>query len=209
MDAPEDRSESDRVFLIRHIRVPVRIVYPDGYGGEFACRVDLNAIYRLESEVYLVGYCPDLNGVRTFRLCRVRSITDLVTGHVYDRPVRFVQGLDVFDGSPEMDQLRSMIHVLVYLARCDGHYAGQEKDVLEGLVRGWCSEVGGNPELLVRYASRIKVDEEGFCQELGTMATLPRSVRQLLLRTARTLAEASGGVKPEEVAVLEQLAAAG
>ena len=82
-----------RVYLVRHVRHPVRLAYPGPHGGQFVCHLVINAVYCLGGETYVLGYSDTLHGVRTFRLRRIQSITDLANGRFYRHPERFIRDL--------------------------------------------------------------------------------------------------------------------
>lgn len=205
----------------------VDLAYRDYMGNETRRIVEVRSVWEKNGFVYFRGWCRLRAGWRTFRADRVVGASIDGMSHPLDargfaehlchrspsfvrRPANVSAGakstIEVSVGSvdveaTDLDQLTAMVFVLVYVARADGRFVAKEKAAVLPLLSAWSAGLGGVPSALVDL-SRVHVSLADFGNALDTLSHATEEVRLATTTGAVTIAQASAGVKEDELVVL-------
>ena len=187
------------------------IAYSDAVGNASERIVTCQRLDEHAGQSYLWAYCHSRSRVRQFRIDRVVSVCDTLTGEQYASPSAFFGsfatdrhhvskvgwGLSV----QRKADLIAFMNALVFIARCDRAFHPLEREALEAAVCGYWmrQEHSGDPDCasIMAYVDRLAPDAETFWLALQRCAASPQTIN-FLRRAAHNVIAADDDVTPEE-----------
>ncbi|PCI51940.1 MAG: hypothetical protein COB49_00620 [Alphaproteobacteria bacterium] len=199
----------------------VGIKYQDEYGDRSSRRITCKNIQKVGSDVYMfTAYCHEAEGPRNFRSDRMQEVVDLRTGEVFGTGLEFIRTL-VADGMlpEEIHSVKPVgkhqryitthcgkaICVLVYMARCDGHFHEKELLVIGEFIKDICPQDEYDYDLLaiLNHAAITYSDHSYFVESLEYLYKanyfLNKIIQPKLLKYLSDLIYADGILAQEEV----------
>jgi len=129
-----------------------------------------------------------------------------VTGETYESPAALIDALDRDETDAAVKQCRHGLTVLSYLARCDGRYCVQERDVVLSYVRQITDNVAIEEDRLNWLLDRICPDVDIAVHSAKMLAQGKGETNmRTLLGFAGRLIDADGIRAPEELSFAQRL----
>ena len=121
--------------------------YVDASGEESERRFTCVCIEGFGEATRVKGYCHERKAYRTFRVDRIAELVCAETGELFEAVphfelLRMTGALLVTD-----PVLTHVARMLVFLARCDGHYHPLERNALEQHVASYCVRFNGTDRM--------------------------------------------------------------
>ena len=184
---PEDRS----IYLVEEDQEPegtgeavadsistaLFISYKNSKGEVSERRISVKTLDRSESGHLLIrAYCYERKALRTFRADRIIQAIDIETGEVLDTQEKILESFGLVEKELASDpktatrkalrKCRHALNVLVYLARCDGRFHYDEKDVVIHYLVDECFDCDFDDEYLLARLGRLYPDTDAFFDSL-------------------------------------------
>lgn len=176
--------------------------YRDQYGEVTMRHVTIRRLRVMDKEenCYIVAFCHLRKAPRTFRIANILYLVCPETGEIEESPYLFLrnyglQQLSFGKGSPvEENELLSVImnelHLLAYLAACDGHFHELEQEIMLEYVMARLPYNSFDIEEMTRLIKRIQPDIAAFNTAIRQLRKLSNTSRTLLFRYAQKLVNA-------------------
>lgn len=182
------------------------LVYVDAKDDESERRITVRHLSRQGRELYVGAYCHERQAPRLFRVDRMVTLIDLQTGEVIDRPQAWIEELLAAD--PTADALmraRYGINVLAAMARCDGRFHADERDIIVDYVKATAEyDRRISEERARQYVAKVWPDERCFQRSAKSFRKSPDEVRPLL-RYVRKVVDCDGRLTDEEFSFAQRL----
>lgn len=155
----------------RDVSARLAIKYTDGNGSPSERTVRVRSFDPALYGGTMIGHCELRNDTRAFRFDRIREAVDTDTGEVVSDVGDYLQ--QRYDASPERsrdtlrEDYRQLLRVLFYVAKADGQYRREEKEVVRRYLRSIVNDPRVSDELI-----------DGLFQDLE-VPTLPAFKRAL------------------------------
>lgn len=199
----------------------VGIKYQDEYGDGSSRRITCKNVQKVGDNIYMfTAYCHEAEGPRNFRSDRMREVIDLRTGEVFGDGEDFIKTMvidgmlpeEIHSASPVRKHQRYIsthcgkaICVLVYMARCDGHFHEKELLVIGNFIKEVCPPDEYDYDLLaiLKHAANTYSDHSYFVESLEYIYKenyfLNKIIQPILLKYLSNLIYADGFLAQEEV----------
>jgi predicted DNA-binding transcriptional regulator YafY len=203
-DEPEDAVEADR--SVQLAGDTFEITYEDSRGQVSVRRVSVRRVDRVGEHHVLKAYCFERDSLRSFRLDRVMSAVDLVTGEIFGEHQDLLEEI-LWDQQQEAESgFGEFVHdvrMLTYLAQCDGQFAASEMEEIIAYLNaaGFVSE----REALTRHVQRLVPDMTAFEESLFATLDWPPERIARFADAAVEVVMADGRITPEETEGLQAL----
>jgi hypothetical protein len=197
----------------------VGIVYLDSRGQESRREITVRAIARRETGLALQSYCHARQAPRSFLLDGVIAVYDIDTGELLGDGAAFAETYAPVQRSADfataafsqakrvaaaIDAVRNELHVLIFLARCDGWHQS-ELAVACNIV------LDQTPDLdiaeLERQVRRLDPDTQTFRAALARFERAGAAAKNRLVRAVRRLVAADEALSDAEWQFIDEMAA--
>jgi hypothetical protein len=185
------------------------ITYRDSAGAESRRRITVRSVDRCPPDDYVIrGFCHERQAVRQFRARRIEEVTDPATGEIVrpawdwlDRVFAFALGtLAPADATClALKRCRTGLHILTYLARCDGFLHEAEVAQLATYVMTEAADLTPDTGQVVWFLQHLYPDSEIFHSAINRLSFEGVDYRNRVLRFAKRIIEADGVIHPSEV----------
>lgn len=179
--------------------------YVDAKQEESVRRIALHHVYKKDDKYYLRAFCFERSAPRLFRADRIKMLTDLVTGEVIEPPniTRWLDDVATPQSHEDatidaIQQLRPGILILLFLARCDGHFHPSEFQVLLEYIDAGCGSNCVDENTAKKQLDRLQPDPASYAVALSNLAGSDPAELRRIARFARRLIDADGAISPEE-----------
>lgn len=204
VEAPENGGDS--LALIYHL------TYLDSGGDESVRVVTLRRIDPDSSGLKLLCWCHSANGLRHFRVDRIRQVFCLVTGEVFDDAQGYFLSHQMIlaPSDPEAYALsicRHEVNILTVLAASDGCLHPDEQERILIHVYDRSPHLSLNEALLRRRLAKIVPDVAAFEAAMIRMGRFGAGDPQALVKSMRKLVDADGQIAPEEIEFVTEVQA--
>jgi len=188
----------------------LRFDYKDGQGNKTTRSV---VVREFDNRLYsgiILGRCELRNSNRTFRFDRMRNCIDLETGEVVEniRPYLNAKYQESPDRSVDLlvtDYL-DVLKVLYYVAKADGQYRKDEKDVITSFVQKLIRDDRISARLLDPVLNEIGVPSlQAFKLALGRVLKSGQVDPKLLAECCNAIVATQKTVSPGEEEALEYI----
>ena len=222
-ERPDDDDTTDPpesvMALADLIGVRVGILYADANGDETDREVTVNAVERRSAGLVLSCYCHARTAPRAFRLDRVRSVYDIDTGEILgdgdsfaNTHARAPAALAISADLPAparvaaaIAAVRAELHVLVFLARCDGWHASELSVACNLVLDRALPDI--DVAELERQVRRLDPDIRTFRKALARFEWADTAALDRLVRAVRRLVAADGALSDDEWKFVDEMSA--
>ena len=195
------------------------IVYKDSRGAASQRQIVCKRLEGYSSSAQLVAWCDLRRQQRTFRVDRIVSATDLITGEVYEPGLVLLEAFTLdrqstgryrFGLPPKkFAAFNAALNIMAFVARCDGQWHPLEAGAIEDFVMAcWLRlDFPGDLDLtaVAAHVSRLAPDAETVWTAVECCAANPQ-LAALVIRHLGNLIDADGVHHPQEVWWATQLA---
>lgn len=186
------------------------IVYEDASGVRSERRITCKKIFGAGRPTYISAYCHERRSPRNFKIERIIELFDFATGEMLDPSSHFERIR--FEGAlPMKDRgLADLALVLIFMAKCDGHYHPLEEDsIKDSLSRYLLRSGGSNQELeaVVKRLPSIAPDADDVVDAIDRLLTNKSSpsIARLILDASSEVMAADGKYQSGEAVWSSQL----
>jgi uncharacterized tellurite resistance protein B-like protein len=150
------------------------------------------------------AYCHLRRSFRSFRIDRIIELACIETGELLD-PAEHFHGLRSAGAIKVRDRaLTAIMRLLVFMARCDGHYHELEKSELEDVLGRYALRFGGDDATLeasIVECSRLAPSSTDVMRALKSFKTLPECPRisRFAIENCGRIIDADGRHSAEEL----------
>ena len=194
--------------------VTIHMVYVDSKNQESQRTVTCLKIKEFHGSYCLMAKCHKRNATRSFRIDRIKEITEYGTKppKTHSPPDDFLQDLMEFAGLSTGDPLKARVRqamqlcgdgltLLTFLARCDGFYHPHEEEAIEQYCIERCEDDADDELIgaLIEHSRLFFPSPEQFLDAAESVFQgddEPHARR--LLHFVRAVTEADGVISPEE-----------
>lgn len=191
-------------------KATLRLKYTDGDGQQSERTVDVRQFGVYGESTLLIGHCRMRNATRSFRVDRVQSCVDGITGEIIDDIPTFLRR--IYDESPdrtkdllvegEFDTLR----ILLYVGKADGQLRAAEKTV----IRDTCIAITNDSRITEAMIGDLlwTMDVptiQAFKMAVGRIAKRGQDARDIVLIAAGKIVATQKTVHANEVEALEYI----
>lgn len=184
-----------------------QIAYKDAQGQNSVRRITMYSINPTIDDDYMIkAYCHERKAQRTFKLSRIKEVTDIETGEVFDNPEKYF--LDRFNESPigkitnVFQELESEILVLTFVARADGYLRKKERKIIIDYIIDKTNE-HFDLDLLENEIRKTYCESKDFRESLKTLSNKPIDEKSLILNLATSIINTDKNPDPMELGALE------
>ena len=201
-DIPEpvtSNDADDAATWTAHIR------YQDAAGAVSERMITIRSISGSLGEPEIINaVCHVRNRLRAFRIDRIQEMACIVTGEIIDprENCMILQRLGAL--KVEDKALTHLMKLLVFMAKCDGHFHGMERAVFEDVLGRYALRFGGNDETLavaLVEAERLAPDADDLMRSLRAFERMPQreKICRFALDSTAAIIDADGRHAPEEI----------
>lgn len=207
----EDESEEANPLINIEVNAPLigqryAMMYADSEGRSQVRDITIRSYYQRDSEgqFYINAYCHGKKAARTFKQSKIISLIDPNTGEVFENVPEYLGKLHKVLPSAEpnfhtfISTIICELHLLAYLAACDGHYHDLEKEVLLEYSMARLGSIKLDMIQLEKYVARVMPDSMCFKAALLKAKQLPKEEKFRLLRYMNKMVNADGILRDEE-----------
>lgn len=163
------------------------------------------------------AYCYERKAFRHFRADRVVEAIDLATGEVIDTQVKILESFGVVEKELANDpktatrealrKCRHAMNVLVYMARCDGHFHYDEENIIIHYLMDECFDCEFHDEYLLARLRKHYPDTDAFFDSLDYLEENEPEALKKIARYAAQLVQADGEIAKEEIDFMSEVQA--
>jgi TM2 domain-containing membrane protein YozV len=182
------------------------ISYKDAQGQESDRRVTIKSIYQIHDDYMISAHCHEREAHRTFKLSRIKQLTDIETGEIFAEPREYF--LERFNDSPIgkltkiFQELEDEILVLSFMARADGFLRQKEREIIAKYIQNR-SDVDLDNEILDREIRRTYCESSDFRKSLKKINKNPEIDKIALFNSANEIVNSEKKTDPIELGILE------
>lgn len=210
----EEQAES----IADSISTAVFISYQNAKGEKSDRRISVKRVSRsANGDLLIRAYCYERKAIRCFRADRIIEAVDLATGEVLDTRAEILECFGVVEKTLPVDpkaatrealtKCRHAMNVLVYLARCDGHFHHEEENIVIHYLMDECFDYEFHDEYLLARVRKLYPDTDAFFDSLDYLeANNPEAIDKLARYAAR-LVQADGQIAKDEMDFMSELQA--
>lgn len=161
------------------------------------------------------AYCFEKQALRSFRLDRIIEAVDMATGEVLlenDGLLSELSAPEIEDSKDAksatkkaLQKCRHGLNILVYLARCDGHFHSDEIDILSHYMMSECFETNFDSDYLETRFKRHYPDIDDFFDSIDILEKKDPRTIQIISRYAAQIVQADGIIVQQEATLLTEL----
>lgn len=183
------------------------MTYIDSSGEVSRRRITVRYVSADGDTLYLGSFCHERQAFRSFRVDRIQELIALDTGEVISDASAWINA--VLDSDPTgaaIMRSRHPISILTMLARCDGSFHQDEKDIIVDYVM----DIGGyrqgiDEKVIASYVGAMFPDEKCFSRSLRYLKKWDAlKVRKMML-CLRRVVDSDGVISSEESRFLDQM----
>lgn len=100
---------------------------------------------------------------------------------------------------------REYLTILVHVARADGLFHQDERDVIDAFLDARCRSYNYDPVKAYRTVRALKPTEDCFADAIARVEAMPHRRRRLLLKACRRVIAADGRTTPREARLMHWL----
>jgi len=170
-------------------------------------------VREFDNELYggiIMGRCELRNATRTFRFDRVRKCVDLETGEVVRDVKQYLN--DLYDKSPEKsaeilaDDYIDILKVIFFVAKADGQYRKEEKEVVSNYVRVLVRDDRITTKMIDQILNEMDVPSmQGFKMALGRVLKSGEVNPEQLATCCKEIVDTQKSVHPMEKEALQYI----
>lgn len=194
------------------------ISYKNSKGEVSERRISVKTVNRSSSGNIMVGaYCYERRAFRHFRADRIIEAVDLATGEIIDTQAAILESFGIVEKELANDpktatrnalkKCRHAMNVLVYLARCDGHFHHDEENTIIHYLMEECFDCDFHDEYLLARLRKIYPDTDAFFDSLDYLEANEPDAIDKIARYAARLVQADGQIAKEELDFMSELKA--
>ncbi|HOO81631.1 MAG TPA: TerB family tellurite resistance protein [Alphaproteobacteria bacterium] len=214
----EIEAEEQAEALADSISTAVFITYKNSKGEESERRISVKRVSRsAKGDLLVRAYCFERKAVRCFRADRIVEAVDLATGEVWDTQTEILECFGVVEKTLPVDpkaatrealtKCRHAMNVLVYLARCDGHFHHEEENIIIHYLMDECFDCEFHDEYLLARIRKLYPDTDSFFDSLDYLEEKNPEALGKLARYAARLVQADGEIAKDEMDFMNELQA--
>ena len=183
----------------------IQIVYTDSSGKRSERRVTCRKIIANGWPEQVMGYCHERQALRQFKIASIEELFDLSDGGVAVDVRAYFDRLHVDGILCRQDELLcDFVRLLVFMARCDGHYHPMEEAALEYAVGRYFRNYGGSDadhETVMDRCRGLAPEGENVERAIRHIARSPEraTLSRLALDSIGSVIDADGRHDPSEV----------
>lgn len=181
------------------------IEYTNAAGENSARSITLRRIEGHFGKPETIGaHCHVQEKYKAFRLDRIHSMVDCLTGEVLD-PVEHCIALHRHGALKIEDKaLARVMRVNTFMARCDGHFHALEQDALDDILGRYFRFFGGDDdayECARKEAMRLAPDAGDVMRSIAWLKKAPQGneLAKFLLQSSAAIIDADGRHHEQEV----------
>lgn len=150
------------------------------------------------------GYCCESKQTKSFRVDRIAELVCLDTGEILD-PIEHFETLRLFGSLQVVDKtLTSFVQLLVFVAKCDGHFHPLEVKEIDTAIERYVMRFGGDDRLIEaakKNSRRLAPDALDFTFHFRAIERHPevKSLSRLLLDSVGKVVDADARHAPQEL----------
>lgn len=181
-------------------------------------RITIKTVKRSSNGDIVIGaYCFERKALRTFRADRIIEAIDIETGEVLDNQEKIFEAFGILEKenisilfTPTIEALkkyRHQLNVLIYLARCDGHFHYAEEEIIVHYLMDVCFDCNFNDEYLLKRLRRYYPDGETFYNSLDYLQNKAIPELDKVARYSAQLIQADGEITKVETNFMTEIQA--
>lgn len=182
------------------------ITYCDSRDNLSVRRISVRRIDRHDDHVILKAFCFEREALRSFRLDRVQSAVDVVTGEVFGDHDDLLSEIRWETDRQALSGFGDILHdvrLLTYMAQCDGRFSVSEIEVIQHYIEGMGHRE--ERESVARRLQRLVPDRQAFEDSLAEISGWPDDRLQHFGEAAVELVLADGRIDEAETAALNAI----
>jgi len=194
------------------------IAYKNSKGETSERRISVKTVSRSAAGNIMVGaYCYEREAFRHFRADRIIEAVDLATGEIIDTQVAILESFGIVEKELASDpktatraalrKCRHGMNVLVYLARCDGHFHHDEENTVIHYLMEECFDCEFHDEYLLARIRKLYPDTDAFFDSLDYLEENGPNALDKIARYAARPVQADGQIASEEINFMNELRA--
>ena len=182
------------------------MLYADPQGRVTWRRITVRGLARDGDDIAFRAYCHERHAPLQFRASGIQELINLKTGSAIEGPAAYFARF--LSDDPTFQAIRHCgpaLQLLTFMARCDGHEAPGERDIIVAYIRESCTDSRLEEATLRRHLTTLHPDEEAFQVALAALEAMTVNDAARIVDYAIRIVESDGHTDPREARWLEDI----